>query len=187
MKIRDRIKSLQRVKASELLPNPRNWRTHPEAQADAMRGILAEVGYAGAALARETPEGLQLIDGHLRAELTPDQKIPVLVLDVTEEEADKILATYDPVGKMAEVDKQKLGELLAQIDAESEGVQAMLDGLAEEHGIDLCQDNLPEPGDAPVDEVDIPFGVVVKCEDEVQQVKLLEEFVKRGLTCRALT
>lgn len=149
MKIRDRIKSLRRVKASDLLPNPRNWRTHPEAQANAMRGILAEVGYAGAALARETPDGLQLIDGHLRAELTPDQKIPVLVLDVTEEEADKILATFDPVGKMAEADEQKLGELLAEIETESEGLQVMLDELAESEGIDLCEpgaeEEPPEP------------------------------------------
>jgi ParB-like chromosome segregation protein Spo0J len=102
MKIRDRIKSLRRVKASELLPNPRNWRRHPQAQQDAMRALLAEIGFAGAALARETSEGLQLIDGHLRAELAPDAKIPVLVLDVTEAEAAKLLATFDPVGKMAE-------------------------------------------------------------------------------------
>ena len=40
---------------------------------------------------------LQLIDGHLRAETTPDQPVPVLVLDVDEEEASKILATHDPL------------------------------------------------------------------------------------------
>ena len=34
---------------------------------------------------------LMIIDGHLRAETTPDAMVPVLVLDVTEEEADKIL------------------------------------------------------------------------------------------------
>ena len=135
--IRDRIKSLRRVKSSQLAPNPRNWRTHPEAQAEALRGMLAEVGYAGAVLARETPDGLELIDGHLRAELDPDAKIPVLVLDVTEQEADKLLATFDPLGAAAEVDQQKLGELLAEIETESDGVQALLDELAAENGIDL--------------------------------------------------
>lgn len=132
MKIRDRIKSLRRVKASDLAPNPRNWRTHPEHQRDALRGVLAEVGYAGAVLARETSDGLQLIDGHLRAELSPNEKIPVLVLDVTEAEADKILATFDPLGAAAEVDQQKLGELLHEIETNSEAVQALLDGLADE-------------------------------------------------------
>ncbi len=57
MKIRDRIKELRRVKASELSPNPRNWRTHPEGQQDALRGILAEIGYADAILARELKDG----------------------------------------------------------------------------------------------------------------------------------
>jgi hypothetical protein len=57
---------------------------------------LAEVGYVDALLARDTPDGLMIIDGHLRAETTPDMEVPVLILDVTEEEADKILATFDP-------------------------------------------------------------------------------------------
>jgi len=36
---------------------------------------------------RELPEGgYGIIDGHLRAETTPDQEVPVLVLDVDEQE-----------------------------------------------------------------------------------------------------
>ena len=66
MNIRDRVKELRRVPASQLRPSPKNWRTHPKEQADALRGLLAEVGFAGAALARELPDGsLELIDGHL--------------------------------------------------------------------------------------------------------------------------
>jgi hypothetical protein len=57
MNIRNRVKALRTVKASELAPNPKNWRTHPKAQQDALRGILAEVGYADALLARELPDG----------------------------------------------------------------------------------------------------------------------------------
>ena len=68
MRIRDRIKELRRVKADRLRPHPKNWRTHPQRQQDALRGILAEIGYADALLARELPDGsLELIDGHLRA------------------------------------------------------------------------------------------------------------------------
>ena len=140
MKIRDRIKSFRRVKASELLPNPKNWRTHPQAQQDAMRGLLAEIGFAGAALARETKAGLMLLDGHLRAALAPDQKIPVLVLDVTEAEAAKLLATFDPVGKMADADPEALAALLADIDTESEALQAMLDGLAAEAELEAASE-----------------------------------------------
>ncbi|MCP4549657.1 MAG: hypothetical protein GY835_24645, partial [bacterium] len=57
MIIRDRITELRRVKASELRPHPANWRTHPKAQQDALRGVLAEIGYADALLCRELPDG----------------------------------------------------------------------------------------------------------------------------------
>lgn len=91
MKIRDRIKSFRRVAGRDLIPNPRNWRTHPPEQIDALKGILAEVGIAGALLARETKRGVELLDGHARGALDPDVKWPVLILDVTDEEADKSL------------------------------------------------------------------------------------------------
>jgi len=103
MQIRDRIKELRRVRAADLVPNAKNWRTHPVAQRDALRGVLADIGYADALLVRELPDGrLELIDGHLRAETTPDAQVPVLVLDVDEEEAEKILITHDPLAAMAE-------------------------------------------------------------------------------------
>ncbi len=145
MKIRDRIKELRRVKAGELIPNPKNWRTHPDSQADAMRGILAEVGYVDALVARETPDGLMLIDGHLRAEITPDKEVPVLILDVTAEEADKILATFDPLGAMAEADSSKLESLLAEIETDSDALHAMLDELAEESGIEVEEPEIVDP------------------------------------------
>jgi hypothetical protein len=109
MEIRDRVRELRRVKAKDLVPNPKNWRVHPKAQASALRGLLAEVGYADALIARELPDGkLQLIDGHLRAETTPNAMVPVLLLDVTEEEADKLLLTLDPLAGMAEADAGRI-------------------------------------------------------------------------------
>jgi hypothetical protein len=66
VKIRDR--ELRRVPVGTLLPNPKNWRRHPPAQADALRGILGEVGFAEALLVCEKTESLQFIDGHFRAE-----------------------------------------------------------------------------------------------------------------------
>jgi len=136
MKIRDRIKELRRVKASELLPNPKNWRTHPVAQQDALKGILAEVGFAGAVLVRELDDGsLMLIDGHMRAETTHDQEIPVLILDVDEAESDKLLATFDPIAAMAESDAHALDALLRNVDTGSEALSKMLAELAEGAGL----------------------------------------------------
>jgi DNA modification methylase len=131
MRIRDRIKELRRVPARDLLPNPKNWRTHPPAQRDALKGLLAELGYCDALLARELADGrLQLIDGHLRGETTPDMDVPVLVLDVTEAEADKLLATLDPLASLAQANAEALGMLLASVDTDSAAVQDLLKDLA---------------------------------------------------------
>jgi DNA modification methylase len=127
IQIRDRIKELRRVPAKDLSPNPRNWRRHPRAQSEAMRAILGDIGYADALLARELPDGrLMLIDGHLRKEVTPDAVVPVLVLDVTEEESDKILATLDPIAAMAEADSERLKSLLSTVQTNDEAVEELL-------------------------------------------------------------
>ena len=158
MNIRDRIKELRRVPASSLRPNPKNWRTHPKEQADALRGTLAEIGFAEALVARELEDGtLELIDGHLRAETVGDTAVPVLVLDVDEAEADKLLATLDPLAALAGVDTQRLEDLLATVETDSEALQEMLDGLAEDAGIEvepeIVEDEVPEP---PVDPITKP-------------------------------
>jgi len=153
MKIRDRIKELRRVKASELSPNPKNWRTHPQGQQDALRGVLSEIGYADALLARELPDGtLELVDGHLRAETTPDMEVPVLVLDINQDEANKLLTLLDPMAGMAEANKDALGQLLLECQTESEAVQKMLDALAAENGLDVFADGGIPEGNKPIDE-----------------------------------
>lgn len=135
--IRDRVRELRRVRAGDLLPNPKNWRTHPKAQRQALQGLLAEIGYADALLARETPEGLMLVDGHLRMETTPDVEVPVLILDLTDAEADKLLVSLDPLAAMAGADDERLAELLQQIETDSTAVQGMLARLARENGVEM--------------------------------------------------
>jgi hypothetical protein len=185
MQIRDRIKELRRVPAGELRPNPRNWRLHPPEQQDALRGVLAEVGYADALLVRELADGtLMLIDGHLRAETTPDAVVPVLILDVDENEANKILLTHDPLAGMATVADDHLQSLLAEVQTESAALQSMLDHIAP-----------PAPGSAggspPITPPEVPipesYQVVVECSDETDQQLVFEQMRTQGYRCRVLT
>ena len=113
MQIRNRVRELRLVRASELLPNRKNWRRHPAKQAAALHGLLGEIGYADALIARETADGLVLIDGHLRAETTPNMMVPVVIVDLTEDEADKFLLTADPLAGMAVADVKQVDALLA--------------------------------------------------------------------------
>jgi DNA modification methylase len=160
MNIRNRVKALRNVRAADLAPNPKNWRTHPKAQQDALRGILAEVGYADALLARELPDGsLMLVDGHLRAETTPEQEVPVLILDINEAEADKLLLSLDPLAALAETNAQALDALLREVDTGSEGLQQMYADMAEAAELyegdnaEIVEDEIPEP---PVDPITKP-------------------------------
>ena len=96
--------------AKDLQDNPHNWRRHPPAQEAALRQLLAEVGWAGAALYNERTK--RLIDGHLRKRvLRKGQKIPVLVGNWTAEQELKILLALDPIASMASADKVALDQL----------------------------------------------------------------------------
>ncbi len=137
--MRDRIVELRRVKAAELAPNPKNWREHPDTQRSALRGLLEEVGIADALIAyhSERADGaLMLIDGHLRRDEEPETEWPVLVLDLTDEEADKILATLDPLAGMAATNVQVLTELLGDIEAKQPALEDLLAQIAENEGIE---------------------------------------------------
>jgi hypothetical protein len=186
MHIRDRVKELRRVPARELRPNPRNWRTHPDSQRDALRGVLAEIGYADALLVRELEDSsLELVDGHLRAETTPDAMVPVLVLDVTAEEADKILLTLDPLAALAGVETTRLADLLSTTTFTSPHLEQMLDDLAREAA--AAESAFEATASRP--EVEIPemWQVIVECESEVDQQAVYERMREEGYRCRVLT
>jgi hypothetical protein len=94
---------------------------------------------------------LQIVDGHLRAETTPDAVVPVLVVDLDDKEADKVLATFDPLAAMAEPDEEQLAALLKGIETDSEALAAMLEQLAQDAGCEpngeIIEDEIPEPPD----------------------------------------
>ena len=179
--IKDRIKDFRRVPAKSLHPNPKNWRTHNTRQRNVLKGILAEVGYADALLVRELPDGtLQLIDGHLRAETTPNQKVPVLILDLNDAEADKLLATLDPLAALASTDQTMLDDLLAQVETENIAVQEFLRSLTDSHSED-CGSDLFEAKEVAIPEV---YQILVTCQNETEQREVFEQLTTDGRNCR---
>lgn len=147
MEIRDRVIELRRAPASELRANPKNWRRHPKQQVAALRAVLDEVGFAGALLAyvdptfraecsaevpiAEVPDrALVLVDGHLRQSVVKGGLVPVLVTDLTEAEADMVLASYDPISAMAKKDKKALAELANTIEAQTAEARALIEQIA---------------------------------------------------------
>lgn len=150
--IRDRVVRMERMRAGDVRKNPRNFRTHPKAQAEAQLAVMQRVGFAGALLAYHPDDGgaLMLIDGHLRQELTPDDTVPVLVLDVNDDEAAQILASYDALGSLAGTDRDMLAGLMAgpAVGGLLEAAPGLSDALAKL--LDATAGDVVEPIEPPV-------------------------------------
>jgi hypothetical protein len=156
MKYRNRVRGYAMLAGSRIRPAPRNFRLHPPKQRAALRGLLAEIGVAGAVLvwvpdveARERLRTVEqgdilaflnwlrgytgdfvLYDGHLRAEEVRDQPLPALVTDLDEEEAAEALATYDAVSDLAEFDRTKFVDLAGEFRSSERAVRDLVDDLS---------------------------------------------------------
>lgn len=115
----------------ELIPNPRNWRTHPSHQANALSGVMKEVGVVQNVIFNVRTG--RLVDGHLRVELAikeNQRSIPVTLVDLSESEEALILATIDPIAAQAGTDSEKLEELLASVKTDDESINQLIKTLA---------------------------------------------------------
>ncbi len=144
------------ARAGDLLANERNWRIHGKPQQNALSAVLGNVGWVQQIIVnkRSDPswgsrQGIEtVVDGHLRVELalsqSEDTEVPVIYVDLTEEEEALILASFDPIAAMAAADREQLGDLLKSIESGDAEVNRLLEAIARENKIDL-RDDMPEP------------------------------------------
>lgn len=181
MNIRNRIKGHRRVRAGDLVPHELNWRRHPASQRSTLKALYRDIGFARSLLAYEMPDGrLKLIDGHLRRDLDPELLVDVEVLDVTDEEARQLLLSMDSLAALAETDGEAVAHLRELTQANSAELAALWQSLAQND--QAARASLAEAARPPGEQ----FLVLVECQDEAQQVELLERFHNEGLSCRAL-
>lgn len=177
--IRNRIVEHVRIRAGELVPHPYNYRRHPAGQRAALAASLQEVGFARSLLGHRLPDGrIQLIDGHLRRDLDPDLEVTVEVLDVSAEEAHKLLLTMDPLAAMAEADAEVVQELRRITEADAQALNDLWDQLAARD-----ETALPPPAEPGTPD---RFLILIECRDEAQQVELLERLQADGIACKAI-
>ena len=124
-----------RSKASELAANPLNWRKHPQRQREAVQASLRELGWVAAVV--ENVRTGYLIDGHERVwqAMQNDEDVPVLQVDLSEDEEKLALATFDPIGALAEADADALDALLREVNTGEAALQELLAELAEDAGV----------------------------------------------------
>ena len=148
----NRITRYGEAAPADLRRNPRNWRTHPRAQQDALAGVLSEVGWAQGVVVNERTG--HLVDGHARVDLAVARKepaVPVVYVDLSAEEEAKVLATLDPIGAMAGADPERLAALVRDVTTDDAALRSVVRDLAEANGIALDGD---EPAEVPEPEVD---------------------------------
>jgi hypothetical protein len=127
---KNRIVDTGMVDPMTLVPNPKNYRRHPNAQVAALNGVLDEVGWVAPLTVNRTTGNL--VDGHARAELAVRKgvnKVPVQYVDLSEDDEAKVLATLDPIGSLATIDRASLQALLDEVQTADEGLLLMLENL----------------------------------------------------------
>ena len=188
-KLKIRVVALRHVRACDLKPHPKNWRTHPEKQIAALRAVFDEIGFAGALIAFRYRGNLTLLNGHGCQEAAGEETVPVLETDLKPAEAKKFLATFDTIAGMAGTDQSKLDELVAGITTENESIAALLTDLSDAFAPEMPADEDDAGGSgfgggqSQAPEV---FQVVAECESESAQRELYEELTRKGYTCRLL-
>lgn len=129
IRTRDRVREIRTVRVGDIRPHPKNWRVHPESQRAALVASLQEVGSARVPLVYEHEGNLTWIDGHLWGDLLPDQEMRVAVLDVTDREAEYLLATLDPIASLANRNEKLLAEILSGISTKKAAMKDLLASL----------------------------------------------------------
>jgi len=160
-----------------LAPNPGNWKRHPPQQLRALKGLLNEVGWAGALLFNERTG--RLIDGHARRRLAAGRKVPLLIGSWSAEDERKILATLDPVGQLARPDDQALARLLKNLEADDQRLDDLLASLRDGPSAASAAKPIALPATR--------FEVIVECKDEKTQQRIFHRMTRAGHRCRVVT
>lgn len=131
---KNRIVGTGTEQPDQLLANPANFRIHSTEQGEALDGTLNTLGWIQNVIVNRRTGCI--VDGHLRVQraLRRGEPVPVLYVDLTENEERIALATLDPIAAMAGTDEKQLAQLLDDITADDPELLAFLEGLHPQSG-----------------------------------------------------
>jgi DNA modification methylase len=131
MAYKNRIIRHAHEKPDQLLSNPFNWRLHSQHQNRVLDATLSEIGWVQSVIVNQTTG--HIVDGHLRVSLAikhDEPQVPVVYIEVTENEEKALLALIDPIAGLAAQDDDMLRMLIDQVEIENATIQGFLDDLA---------------------------------------------------------
>jgi hypothetical protein len=185
---RFRVVERAMVDPQQLIAHPDNWRAHPDHQRGAMHAAITEIGFLGEVYVSQRSG--RILDGHLRVALALRDAVPLIPVGFVDcaDDADelKILATYDPIAALAEKDAERFSSIVERADVTHQALRDVFDSMIGASGGEPASER--DDADVDTSPVDVPavWGVVIECENEHDQLALLEELDAQGYTCRAL-
>lgn len=183
MLLTDRNLELRMVRASSLRTSPLDARRLPQKQQQLAAELQKHVALLGVAIARRVDgHKLELVDGHLLARIAGDELIPVVIVDLSDDEAAAALLAIDRIASLAATNKRKLALL-------TERVALAQPIVAERIANCLPQSSSCRPSRKCTSQTEIPasYHLLVECHDESQQNELFDLLADDGLACRVLS
>lgn len=175
------------VERSTLKP----WANNPRKNDAAVPAVVASIkrfGFAAPIIARRA-DG-EVIAGHTRlkaAEVLGLDRVPVRFVDLDPADAHLLALADNKLNEKAQWDSLGVAEVLSGYgldEAELAGWdKAELDAL----GSDVIEDGEEKPAKDDSERADVGFVVLVDCEGEEDQLRIIDLLVGQGLKCRALT
>ncbi|WP_195393661.1 ParB/RepB/Spo0J family partition protein [Actinomyces urogenitalis] len=107
------------------------------------------------------------------------------IIDVDEEQATRIVLADNRTADLGDYDLHELEDLANSL-PDLEGTGYTTETLDEILNAATTADTLPEPGDADIDDIGMSWDIVITCDNENQQAKLLARFQEEGIPCRAI-
>ena len=135
---RDRKIETKRLRVGDVMAHPMNPKIHPDKQLAPLRGLLESVGKLDdlkGYYSERNGGKLTFFDGHGRQSLDPDAEWDVDIYDITDAEADLVVAAFDPIAYQAEMSRVKLDELLREVETGNAALTQMLSDIAAENGL----------------------------------------------------
>lgn len=166
----NRIVSYGEENPEQLLANPLNWRVHPKAQQMSMSGVLDDIGFISPIIVNKTTG--HMIDGHMRVSLALRNnvtKVPVVYVELTEQEEREALITLDPITNMAVADMQNLETLISDLDDVNDAVKLLIGDIVDDSNKKRVKQELGSSDDEDEEEsnfADNPFGIT---EDAIKE------------------
>src|SRR5688572_21332257 len=127
---RSRIVRYGKIRADQITPHPQNPFKHPIEQRKAVEASFDELGQLLPIIINA--RNGYLVDGEERTWLAlsqgDDTELDVVYVDLSDDEHLLALTLINPTTKMSTLDRDKLDELLREIDTDNAALQSLLSG-----------------------------------------------------------